>query len=61
LGEVSLGADIDEPPPLARARVAPETKPRRHELIVSINDLNNAPASWLDENHLVVDHCVAIF
>jgi hypothetical protein len=27
---------------------------------VSINDLHNSPASRLDENHLVVDHRVAI-
>jgi hypothetical protein len=34
---------------------------RRHKLTVSSNDLDNSPASWLDENHLAVDHSVAIF
>jgi len=34
---------------------------RRHKLTVSIDDLDNSPARWLDENHLVVDHRVAIF
>jgi hypothetical protein len=33
---------------------------RRHKLTLSINDLDNLPGSWLDENHLLVDDGVAI-